>query len=68
MQERLKNKQVLVNEIGTLQDALEGVLELSGWAYEQTDVNARRALPKLRAMVELVADRMRELHRGLLED
>jgi hypothetical protein len=68
MKDRLKNRQVLLNEIGTLHDALEGVVALAGWAYEQTDVDARRALTKIRAIVELTADRTRELHRGLIED
>ena len=68
MQERLRNKQIIANEIGTVERALDGVVSLAAWAYEQQDADARRAIPHIQAVVELVADRMKELHRGLVEE
>ncbi len=63
-----RRKAALGDSLGTVQLAVEGVQALAEWAYQQTDADARRALPKVQAMLELVADRLRELHRVALGD
>jgi hypothetical protein len=68
IKERLKDKQCLANEIGTLHEALEGALSLAGAAYQEEDRDARHALPKIQAMIELIADRLKTVHVVVIED